>query len=59
MRAVALALFTVFALTACPDPDEVAEDVGGAPKRQLDAVQDAVDDAAQRAQDRLNRTGDE
>ena len=57
---LAIALAFAFLVTACPDKrDQVIEEVGGAPKRQLDHVQERVDRASENIADRLNRATEE
>lgn len=56
-RRIAL-LLVVTPLGGCPEVtssprEELVEEVGGAPKRQLDAVQSRLDSSTQRMQERL------
>ncbi|MEE8409517.1 MAG: hypothetical protein V3T05_07925 [Myxococcota bacterium] len=49
-------LFLVAAMaTGCPDRKKTTDEIGGAPKRQLDNVQKKLDAAAAKAEERLRQ----
>ena len=57
--AILLGLFCCFILVGCPEnKKEMVDQVGGAPKRQLDNVQQNLDKAAQDSAERLKHTGE-
>jgi hypothetical protein len=60
MRRLTLAaiLSLAFVVSGCPDRKEIIEEVGGAPKRQIDHAQERVDTATKNIEDRLNRAAD-
>ena len=55
---LAVILAAAFVMSGCPDRKELIEEVGGAPKRQIDDAQDRVDAASQKIEDRLKRAQD-
>jgi len=58
MTRLALAVILVFAFVfaGCPDKrKELIEEVGGAPKRQLDHTQERLDAATKNVEDRMKR----
>ena len=56
--ALAVILSFAFAVSGCPDRKELIEEVGGAPKRQIDHTKESLEKATQNIEDRLKRAED-